>query len=130
MRWRRAALALNGTADIPRSWEGRFPYATRPLGATRTDPCTKVAHAGGWTDDLLARGAGSGRVAPVPPGPAGAARARRRAARGTGEPREALPGRRRGSGRRGPTNGQPFRAGILARGYKEASSRGSGTGTP
>ena len=44
MRWRRAALALNGTAGIRGSWEGPLPYATRPLDATRTDPCTKVAH--------------------------------------------------------------------------------------
>ena len=43
MRWRRAALALNGTAGVRGSWEGPLPYATRPLDATRTDPCTKVA---------------------------------------------------------------------------------------
>ena len=43
MRWRRAALALNGTAGVRGSWEGPLPYATRPPDATRTDPCTKVA---------------------------------------------------------------------------------------
>jgi transposase len=42
MRWRRAALALNGTTAVQGSWEGPLPYVTLPLGASRTDPCNKV----------------------------------------------------------------------------------------
>jgi type IV secretory pathway VirB10-like protein len=30
MRWRRAALALNGTAEVRGSWKGPPPYAIRP----------------------------------------------------------------------------------------------------
>jgi hypothetical protein len=33
---------LNGTAGVRRSWKGPLPYATRPLGTTRPDPCNKV----------------------------------------------------------------------------------------
>src|SRR3954447_21302504 len=42
MRWRRAALALNGTVGVRRSWEGPAPYPTRPPEASRADPCTTV----------------------------------------------------------------------------------------
>src|SRR4051794_28093832 len=43
MRWRRAALALNGTVGVRRSWQGPAPYPTRPPEASRADPCTTVA---------------------------------------------------------------------------------------
>ena len=43
MRWRRAALALNGTVGVRGSWEGPAPYPTRPPEASRADPCTTVA---------------------------------------------------------------------------------------
>src|SRR3954466_4536787 len=43
MRWRRAALALNGTAEVRGSWKGPAPYPTRPFEASRADPCTTVA---------------------------------------------------------------------------------------
>src|SRR3954454_23523421 len=45
MRWRRAALALNGTAGVRGSWEGPAPYPTRPPEASRADPCTTVLSA-------------------------------------------------------------------------------------
>jgi hypothetical protein len=43
MWWRRAALALNGTADVRGSWKGSLPYPTYPLDSTPTGPCNKVA---------------------------------------------------------------------------------------
>src|SRR3954469_4819792 len=51
MRWRRAALALNGTAGVRGSWEGPAPYPTRPPEASRADPCTTVA----WSMSGIAR---------------------------------------------------------------------------
>src|SRR3982751_2601641 len=42
MRGRRAAFALNGTADVRRSWKGPLPYVTRSLSAPRVDPCNNA----------------------------------------------------------------------------------------